>query len=188
MKWGTIGVLIALLIAFVVVITIAGAILLPEPVRQEILADVRGLLSLENTAEPPQQNGDSVGKIYIEIQATATRTLIPTPTLRPTDTKAAIQPTETPVQPTSTPTPIIESQLLVTANAANVRAGPGTNYAIINLVMRYEILGVLATDSTKGWYNIILAGDQRGWIGSSVVEIINLAEELEVAITIPAPP
>ena len=80
------------------------------------------------------------------------------------------------------------SQIKVNVNMANIRAGPGTDYPIIGYSEKDGLFEVLATDNTKGWYNITFQDNQRGWLGSSVVEVVFLSEEIKTAVTRPAPP
>lgn len=75
-------------------------------------------------------------------------------------------PTATAVSPTVTPEASSANQVRVTANS-NVRAGPGTDFDIVTIVMKDETYPLLAKSDDKNWYQIQLAPGETGWIGST---------------------
>ncbi len=111
------------------------------------------------------------------LEATDTPTVTPTPA-----------PTETPtLTPTLTPTatPTSTSPTASITRAMNVRAGPGTNYAVIgqaNAGSEYPIAG---KNPAGGWWQIIYGG-QYGWIYAPLVTATN-PELVQVAPAIPTP-
>lgn len=111
------------------------------------------------------------------LEATDTPTVTPTPA-----------PTETPtLTPTLTPTasPTSTSPTASIGRTMNVRAGPGTNYAVIgqaNAGSEYPISG---KNPAGGWWQIIYGG-QYGWIYAPLVTATN-PEFVQVAPAIPTP-
>lgn len=58
----------------------------------------------------------------------------------------------------------------VTGGTVYIRRGPGTQYDIITVVRRDQILGAIAK-AGNGWHNVLLAGDS-GWISGKYAEIV----------------
>ncbi len=104
---------------------------------------------------------------------TPTPTAAPTPTPQPTATSTPV-PSPT---PTTTPTPEPVQLARVTAQAANVRSGPGTENEKVGLVVEGDLLEVLGEE--EGWYRIRpheLSEDStlegEGWIFGELVELL----------------
>lgn len=121
---------------------------------------------------------------------TSTATMTPEPTDTPTLTPTPAD-TATPVPtatPTATPTP--EPMVQVVSASANLRDGPGTNYAVVGVLEEGDTALVLATGTDDSWYNILLADGAAGWLAASICEPVDEAAmgDLTVAATIPAPP
>ena len=96
--------------------------------------------------------------------ATHTATATPTATNTPTATRTA---TATPT-PSATPTvfAIVRSQ-----RRANVRRGPGTNFAVFNALEPGSGVMILAASEDEDWYNVRLEDDADGWISAGLLEI-----------------
>ena len=107
-----------------------------------------------------------------------TDTPIPTDTPPPTDTPA---PTDTPV-PTETPTPRAAS-FTVNRDAVNVRAGPGTNYAILGTVRRGETYTPNGRLASGEWLRFTFEGKQ-GWVYTSLM----IVDRADLIRTVTAPP
>jgi len=97
----------------------------------------------------------------------------PIPVDTPTPPVSLVPPTPTlaPPAPTSTPaTEAVAEKPLVTALVAlNVRAGPGTDYAVIGRLAVAETAEIVGRDELAGWWQIAFAsasGD-RGWVAAS---------------------
>jgi len=80
-------------------------------------------------------------------------------------------------------------QLRVNLNA-NVRKGPGTNYAVISSLSKDSVVNVVAKTQNDTWYIVELPGGSKGWIANSVTDPVNAADmaKVQVAATIPSPP
>ncbi len=144
---------------------------------------------------------------------TATRTATFTPTNTATQT-ATFTPTRT-ATPTATFTatarPIGQAtvqafiaNLTATANAltpaitiatatinvssANLRSGPGTNYAPVGVALNGESFNVIAKTSNNQWYLIQYTESVRAWVSSGVVTLSVPTTDIVVAATIPAAP
>lgn len=57
-----------------------------------------------------------------------------------------------------------KSKVLVTATALNVRAGPGTNYGILEAVAKGTILEVQDIGGQDAWVKVILPDGKIGWM------------------------
>ena len=90
-------------------------------------------------------------------------------------------PTVTPIGPTPTPLPTIppiaipptpEPQPTLTATAvlnANVRNGPGTDFAIVGTALAGSVIELLS--ARDGWYQVITAEGVEGWMADQVLEV-----------------
>lgn len=118
--------------------------------------------------------------------ATGTPTLTPTITYTPklTDTP---KPTDTPI-PTATLTPIPQpiGVATVKGDAVNVRAGPGTNYAVVTKASKGDKFSVYARNDDGGWLQVSL--DARQWVAAYLVELDVNIEQVPVAGNIPPTP
>lgn len=106
------------------------------------------------------------------LEATATPTVTPTPS-----------PTLT---PTPTPTATSQSPTVSISRVMNVRAGPGTNYAILGQAAPGDQYPISGKNPAGGWWQIIFGG-QYAWVYSPLVTATN-PELVQVAPNIPAPP
>ncbi len=121
------------------------------------------------------------------IPPTATYTAIPTDTATATATPTVTDtPTNTPTAtatstPSATPTVfgIVRSQ-----RRANVRRGPGTNFAVFNALVPGSGVMIIGTSDDEGWYNVRLEDDADGWISASLIEIDEPPAVESEAITI----
>lgn len=118
--------------------------------------------------------------------STSTRTPTGTSTPPPTLTHTPL-PTDTAVPPTGTPT---ETALTVNVSTANLRAGPGTNYAVVGTVGRGEQFLALAQAQVQGetWYLVARPDGQRAWIAASIVSLVPGGPPIPAALTVPPPP
>lgn len=101
------------------------------------------------------------------------------PPLAPSNT-ASPAPTETAVPTASmTPSPIATvtataipvTQVRIVAAAANLRDGPGTDFAILGTLTVNDRVELLEQTDDGFWYQVRLPDGSTGWIGSSVAEI-----------------
>lgn len=96
---------------------------------------------------------------------TATPSPLPTETAVPT-ISVTIPPTAT---LTATAVPLLQVRIIVAA--ANLRDGPGTNFAVIGTLLENDRVELLEQTEDGTWYQVRLADGSLGWIGSSVGEI-----------------
>ena len=75
-----------------------------------------------------------------------------------------------PVEPTATPEAEAAQRVRVIGNS-NVRAGPGTDFDIVAIVMKDETFPLLGASDDKNWYQIQLEPGKEGWIGSTRVNL-----------------
>lgn len=120
------------------------------------------------------------------VPPTETPTEVPTstPTTVPTDTPTPI-PTDTPA-PTDTPTP--DPYAYSTDRAANLRGGPGTNYAVAGNVQPGDTFAISARTQAGDWFQIETSAGKAAWIAAFLVVNAPGVENIPVATDIPAPP
>lgn len=143
----------------------------------------------------------TVTKRIIEVTATPSNPPSPTDTgepssLPPVATTTPLKSEETPyptAKPTattasSTATPQQKAKVIV-ANA-NVRAGPGTVYAVIGTAKQNDELPLIGQNTDGTWYNVRLPNGDLGWVGGSVAALASdeIQRSIPVVLTIPAAP
>jgi hypothetical protein len=76
----------------------------------------------------------------------------------------------------------------VVAASANVRQGPGTAFAVVGTARAGDELTAVGQAADGSWYLVVLANGAEGWIGSSLVELVDPAGlvAVPVAATVPA--
>ena len=131
--------------------------------------------------------------------ASEVRELIPTWTPTPvpvvTDTPV-ILPTDTPVPPTPAPaeatpvptdTPAPVARMTITNQVANVRSGPGTEYAVIGSVNQGMQFDVTGKNPAGDWFQFCCVNGEVGWMFSQLATVEN-AQLVAVAGNIPVAP
>lgn len=129
----------------------------------------------------------------IPTQTTLTATQQPTDAPPATNTPPTLS---VPVVNTSTVNPVVTAEsptVIVTEATANLRSGPGTNYAIVGTARRGDTFPVLAkAENTSGtWYLIQRTGNlssSTAWIFGELVELRPPEAVIRPAATIPASP
>jgi hypothetical protein len=125
----------------------------------------RGAEGVEETLTPG---------IPLEEPATATKVILPSPTLR-----ASATPTIIPTA-TITPTPTIAvtitpervTKVEITIGAANLRLGAGTEFAVVGVIAAGEDIILLNTNLDGSWYKVRTAEGIEGWVGSTVARLV----------------
>jgi uncharacterized protein YraI len=122
---------------------------------------------------------------------TPTPTLPPPPTPTPTGTAT---PTHTPtLPPPPTPTPTrravagAEFEAVVLASALNVRTGPSTDYAPVDLVRAGDELAVVGKSADGTWIQVVAADGTVAWVDASYVVLDQPLDEVPVAEMPPTP-
>lgn len=104
--------------------------------------------------------------------ATAAATATAEATVQATATSAA-----TPT-PTPTPTPTVPTAI-IQPDRMNVRAGPGTNFAIVTGVDQGTALEITGASPLSDWYRVNLAAPEgEGWVFASLVQVIGPADAI----------
>ena len=102
------------------------------------------------------------------------------PTPEPTPTEA---PTETPTSlPTDTPTVVLPR--LIASRTVNVRAGPGTNYPVIDTLPSNVPLVIIGQNEQGTWWQAQSPDGRIGWVADSVVDA---DRNVDVPIVRPSP-
>lgn len=141
------------------------------------------LLSLEPTVTPssaPAQPGakgiDAPTPTEIP-QPLASPTSVPT--LAPTDTRI------TPPSVSSSDEPLSDEPLVLVANAANIRSGPGTQYPVVGSAASGERFPITGVSAQGDWWQIAYA-DSVAWIYAPLVTAVG-GEGVSVADAPPLP-
>ncbi len=74
----------------------------------------------------------------------------------------------------------------VNKNAVNLRAGPGTEYAIVGGLAAGANFRVQATNAARDWL-LVVGGDKQGWLKAGLVTVNGDAAGLPQATPMPAP-
>lgn len=124
--------------------------------------------------------------------ATATPTTVPvavdlaTPTPPSTDTPVAeTSPTET---PEPTPTEVVVPTSYQVPTNANLRSGPGTNYALVTTLQAGESVRLLARTEDSGWFQVATEKGDEAWIAAFLIELPAEGVSVPVALSIPEAP
>jgi hypothetical protein len=113
----------------------------------------------------------------------------PTPMILPTATPIPATPTpEATATPAATDTPT-EAPVprFTTSRTANVRSGPGVNYARIGSLGAGEAGVITGKNPAGNWYQFDYAG-RSGWISADLVTLSGDTASIQVAQNIPPPP
>lgn len=112
------------------------------------------------------------------VEAGAAPPATPTQTTAPT-----AQPT---AQPTATTRPPAQAQrATVTSVSLNVRGGPGSNFPVIGLLRRGDVVTVLGQNPNSYWLYVRLPGGGEGWIARPYTDFTGSAPVINV---VPPPP
>jgi len=118
--------------------------------------------------------------------ATATATFTPSPTATPLPT-----PTSTPI-PTSTftptATPVPQPKAVVTSEALNLRAGPGTVYPKVGSLRKGDKLDVTARNPAGDWLKVVASNGTKGWVFAQAVKLNVSLSVIPVSVKIPPTP
>ncbi|MCB8924017.1 MAG: SH3 domain-containing protein [Ardenticatenaceae bacterium] len=152
-KWLIGGCLITSGVAlFCFVFTLLLVFLTPDAAIEDLSSPTAMPPTVVITAPPPTPSATSLSLPTETAVATATATPLPTVT--------------------ATSVPVSLSLVRIVADAANLREGPGTNFAVIDTLFENERLELLEQTGDGFWYQVRLEDGSTGWIGSSVAEIV----------------
>jgi hypothetical protein len=118
----------------------------------------------------------------VEPTVEATATEVPTATAEPTTTARPTS-TETPPSPTASATEAASEgeltgpRVRVPGDGANLRSGPGTNFAIVAWMTQGQEARALAYSENRSWIQVEFE-DVTGWVATTLVTVID-AEGLE---------
>ena len=162
----------------------------PNQVSQLVQQAVQATLTAQAT-QPPAPMDTAVPPTAMPTATAVQSRATTVPTVAPTDTPlppptATPAPTETPtLEPTPTPT---QGPEVSTAKAANLRAGPGTNYPVIGSTRPGDTYAILGRNDDGTWFEICCVNAQPAWIAAVVASTSGAVENVEVAQNIPTPP
>lgn len=107
-------------------------------------------------------------------------------------TATPIPPTATPVPPTATPepptaTPTIAKPMAAPKQNINLRAGPGTEYAVAGSAKAGQPLEIVGKNQAGTWLQVLAAG-KEAWLSASLVTVQGDTTAVPVPANIPTPP
>lgn len=142
--------------------------LMPQPQAQDDLAS--RVAALETTVADLESRLAAV-ESALAVTPTAT-SAVPAATIAPTTTSSQ--------RPTPSPDTSAPAQSGATASRnANLRAGPGTGFAVVGSVAQGDALTVIGRNAETTWYEIEDATGEGGWIAAFLVT--NAPEDLPVS-------
>lgn len=106
---------------------------------------------------------------------------MPADTLTPTVTSTSVF---TPT-PTSTLTPVPVA--VVDVSRLNIRAGPGTGYAIIGKLSAEDEVRIIGQDAGRDWWRVSVGESEHEWLHAGSVTAVN-AKSVPIVMDIPRPP
>ena len=105
-----------------------------------------------------------------------------------TDTPPPVDtPTEVPTTPTSEPT-LASPQLVISGPLVNVRAGPGTEYAVITTVERGQEYDIVAKNAAGDWWRFCCINEEPAWVIDELVEVDGAVDAVPVSDAVVAAP
>lgn len=106
-----------------------------------------------------------------------------------TDTPAIVDtPTEAPVIPTPEPTEA-PPRLVISGPLVNVRAGPGTEFAIVTTVERGQEYDIVAQNGAGDWWRFCCINGEPAWVIDELVEADGAVDTVPVSdavVSVPA--
>jgi len=115
---------------------------------------------------------------------------LPVAQVAPTDT--LLPPAATPAAPAETtpaeaPTPAPNApRLVVNSPLVNVRAGPGTTYAVLATVERGQEYDIIGKNGAGDWWRFCCINDEPAWVIGELVDVDGDAESAPVSEDTPA--
>lgn len=147
---------------------------------------------LPSVAEPDAVPPPTVAIVTMEmtptqvLSATETTSSLPAETVSDT-VVAAFLPTVTPEAEASAQPEAVEAetaQLTVAIEAANVRAGPGTDYAQIGVAPRDATYPITGRNEAGDWWQFCCIDEQPGWLFGELVTV----RQANLVAVVAAPP
>jgi hypothetical protein len=174
-----VSLLVASLLALTLALAGCGA---PAPDENALASRVAATIYAGQTARPggageptPAARANPAPPGAPHPLGTAARTATPTPTPRPTRT------------PTSTPSATPLPDALVSSQAANLRAGPGTVYEVVGQARQGDELRIAGKSPDGGWLEVTLPDGTRGWMSASLLAVNLDLGQVAVAAIPPTP-
>ncbi len=108
----------------------------------------------------------------------------------PTATDRPATPTDTPVSvaPTPTDTPVPVPHFTVNSAQVNVRAGPGTAFAIVGTVEQGDRFDISGRNAAGDWLEFCCVNGQRGWLYAQLLNVSQETASIPLAQDIPSAP
>jgi uncharacterized protein YgiM (DUF1202 family) len=129
------------------------------------------LIACSNTTDSRDVTAQVSIPAVSPVLAVTSQELTPEPQFTSTGTAAANPTlTLTPSPPTPTPNPV--PHVRIVRDAANVRSGPGTEYDVVAVLRGDQVARIVGSAPDDSWYEVLLETGRTGWIGSTLVEVI----------------
>jgi hypothetical protein len=109
----------------------------------------------------------------LERRPAATPTRLPSPVATPVPACATPTPTVTPTpSPTPSPTPVVAVVRPGPAQGLNVRAGPGTEYPVLDVLPAGSRLTVVDRSTDGEWVEVCcVRGGEPGWVAAELIDL-----------------
>ena len=176
-------------------------VLARQQISQSIEQSVRATVEAWPTVAPPpaatatqQQPPSATGQfVHATAPASASATSAPTPTQEqsPESTAQSIvsQAVTATLVPSATYTPTANGPAaVVQSSVLNVRAGPGTDYPILESANPGDSLPVTGRNQDGSWVQVSPNGGQAGWVSADLVQLSVPVDGLAPVTTLPTPP
>ncbi len=82
----------------------------------------------------------------------------------------------------------IQTSGIITASVANVRSGPGTEYAVIGQVSQGDSYIITGRNAAGNWYQIAGVSNQLAWIFSELLTVQGSSADIPVIGQVASPP
>lgn len=186
----------------VVAFACAREIYIPYPQTGQL---VRVMALVENAREFSKAEESDIALIASSLRAEELRspTVTPTPTLARSPSRGEVIARETLValaveatltalasQPTSTRHPettAAEAEGTVTAEALNLRSGPGLDFAVLAIIHGGDTVQVAGRDEEGDWLLVTTSEGWRGWVGAKHIAYGPRVDDIPISTTAEAP-
>ncbi|MCB0064054.1 MAG: SH3 domain-containing protein [Caldilineaceae bacterium] len=135
-------------------------------------------LTSDTAAGAEDGNAATAAPLDAEVPSTPTTALETAPAeAEPTETATTA---EAPPTPTTAPT-VAPPRLAVSAPLVNVRAGPGTQYAILSTVERGQEFDIVGKNGAGDWWRFCCINGEPAWVIDELVEATGAVDGVTVS-------
>jgi len=126
----------------------------------------------------------TLATVVLTVEATATQMTLPSPATETPTSLPSGTPTPSPITATPTctlwPTPVT-AQGVVNHGAINVRAGPGTEFAILTVARQGQKVSIIGRTEDASWVLMLMPDGGRGWGWREFIDVESSLDAVEVS-------